>query len=291
MSHVAEAIFIVSTVLQRLPDAPMTTRRMFSLPLMLLVVAALAGCEVGPENAAPSPPEEVADSTPPDVTGRDPKGPDAYQVTFDTTEGEVVIDVDRNLSPRGADRFYLLVKEGFYDGAKFFRVLPGFMAQVGIAADPKVHAKWGEANIQDDLVKASNTPGMVSFAKTGMPNSRSTQIFINYGDNSGSLDPQGFSPFGRVSKGMEVVEKLYSEYGEGAPQGNGPSQGLIQSRGNAYLDVEFPELDAIKTARVTSENGKPAGGAGEAAAEQPAEGDAAASRAESEAVPAEAAAE
>lgn len=244
----------------------MTRLRLFPL----FVLAAFAGCEMPPEGGPPKPPEEVAEATTPEaraeVPGPDPKGPDTYQVKLDTTEGEVILDVDRNLAPHGADRFYALVKEGFYDGAKFFRVLPGFMAQVGMAADPKVHAKWGESNIPDDPVKASNIPGMVSFAQTGAPNSRSTQIFINYGDNSGSLDPQNFAPFAKVSKGMENVEKLYADYGEGAPRGNGPSQELIRSRGNEYLDAEFPNLDAIKTARVISENGKPvdaASGGGE----------------------------
>jgi peptidyl-prolyl cis-trans isomerase A (cyclophilin A) len=231
------------------------THRSF-VPLLLL--ALLVGCQSSTENAAaPSPPEEVAEPTAPDRSGRDPKAPDTYQVKLDTTEGEVVIEVERALSPHGADRFYRLVKEGFYDGAKFFRVLPGFMAQVGMAADPKVNAKWQDARIPDDPVRESNTRGTISFAKPGAPNSRSAQIFINYGDNSSSLDPQGFSPFGKVTKGMENVEKLYSGYGEGFPNGNGPNQQAIAAEGNAYLERDFPELDAIKTARVFSENGEP----------------------------------
>lgn len=241
----------------------------------LFVGAALAGCEMPQDSAAPAPPEEVAEATPPEggaPPSDDPKAPDKYEVSLDTTEGEVVIEVDRSLAPHGADRFYRLVKEGFYDGAKFFRVLPGFMAQVGMAADPKVHAKWGEANFPDDPVKASNTRGMVTFAQTGAPNSRSTQIFINYADNS-NLDADRFAPFGKVTKGMDVAEKFYAEYGEGAPQGNGPSQGLIASRGNEYLEAQFPELDGIKAARVISENGKPAGDANAAAPEAPVEGE------------------
>jgi cyclophilin family peptidyl-prolyl cis-trans isomerase len=240
----------------------MTRLTPWTFPL-LLVAFALAGCSPSDSTTnAPVPPEEVADATPPDTSGREPKAPDAYKVKLDTTEGEVVIAVTRSLAPRGADRFYRLVKEGFYDGAKFFRVLPGFMAQVGIAADPKVHAKWGDANFPDDPVKASNTRGMVTFAKMGVPNSRSTQFFINYGDNS-YLDPDGFAPFGEVKSGMEAVEKFYSGYGET------PNQGSISSQGNEYLDAEFPELDAIKTARVISENGKPVADAAEAAAETP----------------------
>ncbi len=244
----------------------MTSRLL--LPACLL--ALFAGCSTS-DNAgnAPLPPEEVAAPTTPDSSGRDPQAPDSYQVRLETTQGDVVIDVDRSLSPHGADRFYRLVKDGFYDGAKFFRVLEGFMAQVGMAADPEVNAKWQDAKIPDDPVRASNTPGMVSFATSG-PNSRTTQFFINYGDNR-TLDAMGFSPFGRVTEGMENVEKLYGDYGEGAPEGNGPSQGRIAAEGNAYLDKEFPKLDAIKKATIISENGEPVGKAkkteGEAAAE------------------------
>lgn len=221
------------------------------LSLSCVVLALLAGCEPAREGTNAPLPEEVAAPTEPDAGNRDPEAPATYQVLLDTTEGEVVIDVDRSLAPRGADRLYRLVNEGFYDGAKFFRIVPGFIVQVGMAADPAVHAKWGEANFRDDPVKASNTRGTVTFAKTIMPDSRSTQLFINLGDNSGSLDPQGFAPFGRVTKGMEAVEKLYSGYGER------PDQGRIAAEGNAYLDAEFPELDGIKTARIISENGAP----------------------------------
>jgi len=231
----------------------------------LFVLVAFAGCEMPPEGGPPKPPEDVAEATSPETGDRDPQAPDKYEVKLDTTEGEVVIAVDRSLAPRGADRFYRLVKEGFYDGAKFFRVLPGFMAQVGMAADPKVHAKWGEARFRDDPVKASNTRGMVTFAKTGAPDSRSSQIFINYGDNS-RLDADGFAPFGEVTSGMEAAEKLYSGYGEGP---GAPDQQMIAAGGNAYLEKGFPELDAIKTARVISENGKPVGGEGETAAAEP----------------------
>jgi peptidyl-prolyl cis-trans isomerase A (cyclophilin A) len=241
------------------------------LVLPACLAALLAGCSSSDDNgSAPSPPDEVAQPTTPDSSGRDPQAPDSYQVRLETPQGDVVIDVDRSLSPHGADRFYRLVKDGFYDGAKFFRVLEGFMAQFGMAADPKVNAKWQDANILDDPVRASNTPGMVTFAKSGMPNSRSTQIFINFGNNA-RLDGDGFSPFGRVTEGMENVEKLYAGYGEGAPEGNGPSQAMIAAEGNAYLDRDFPKLDAIKKATIISENGEPVGKAekteGEAAAE------------------------
>jgi peptidyl-prolyl cis-trans isomerase A (cyclophilin A) len=175
--------------------------------------------------------------------------PDLFQAKFETSKGDIIIEVQRDWSPRGAQRFYNLVNNGFYDGCRFFRVISGFMAQIGINGDPAVMAKWRTANIMDDKVTQSNTRGFVSFAKTGAPNSRSTQIFINYKDNS-MLDPQGFSPFGRVIEGMEIVDNLYAGYGEGGPRGQGPSQQRIQSEGNAYLEEEFPNLDYVKKATI-----------------------------------------
>lgn len=174
------------------------------------------------------------------------KAPATYKAKFTTTKGDFIIEVTRAWAPVGADRFYNLVKYRFYDGAAFFRVLPGFMAQVGISADPKVSAVWERATIKDDPVAQSNGRGMVSFATAG-PGTRTTQIFINYGDNA-QLDGQGFSPFGKVVEGMDVVEKLYSGYGEGAPSGNGPDQGRIATEGKKYLASAFPQLDTIKTA-------------------------------------------
>lgn len=177
--------------------------------------------------------------------------PAVYKAKFETTQGDVIIEVHRDWSPEGAKRFYNLVANGFYDGCRFFRVLSGFMAQIGINGDPAVSAKWMRANINDDKVIQSNKRGYVSFAKSGAPNSRSTQIFINFGDNSRSLDPQGFSPFGQViDGGMEVVDKLYAEYGESAPRGRGPSQGTLFQQGNAYLEKEFPNLDYVKKAAI-----------------------------------------
>ena len=242
----------------------------FLLPACML--ALVVGCSTADDTGtAPAPPEQVADPTAPDRSGQDPKAPDAYQVRLETTQGDVVIEVDRSLSPHGADRFYRLVKEGFYDEAKFFRVIDGFMAQVGMAAEPQVNAKWQDANILDDPVRASNTRGMVTFAMSGAPNSRSAQIFINFGDNS-RLDADGFSPFGKVTEGMENVEKLYAGYGEGFPEGRGPSQAMIAAEGNAYLERDFPKLDAIKKATIISENGEPVANAakqdGEVAAEE-----------------------
>ncbi len=174
--------------------------------------------------------------------------PDLYKVNLDTSKGAVVIEVHRDWAPLGADRFYELVKGGYYDGARFFRVLPGFMAQFGIAADPKVTAKWKDANLQDDAVRQSNIRGMVTFATAG-PNTRTTQMFINTADNA-RLDGQGFAPIGKVVSGIETVDNFYSGYGEGAPQGNGPDQSQIETQGNAYLEKSFPQLDYIKKATV-----------------------------------------
>ena len=175
--------------------------------------------------------------------------PDTFTVTFETTKGEIAIRVDRAWAPKGADRFYNLAKNGYYDGVRFFRVISGFMAQFGMHGDPEVMAAWQPATIADDPVTQSNTRGMVTFAKTGAPNSRTTQIFINYGNNA-RLDGMGFAPFGEVVEGMDVVDALYSGYGEGAPRGRGPSQGRIAAEGNAYLERDFPELDYIERTRV-----------------------------------------
>jgi cyclophilin family peptidyl-prolyl cis-trans isomerase len=176
------------------------------------------------------------------------KAPDTYTVKLDTSKGTIEIAVTRAWAPNGADRFYNLVKSGYFDDARFFRVLPGFMAQFGINADPKVSASWRQARIPDDPVTQSNKRGYVTFA-TGGPNTRTTQIFINFADNS-PLDRDGFSPFGMVKTGMDVVDKLYSGYGEGAPQGRGPDQTLTQLQGNEYLNRAFPNLDYIKKATI-----------------------------------------
>lgn len=175
------------------------------------------------------------------------QAPDAFKVKFQTSAGDVVIQVTRAWSPLGADRFYNLVDNGFYDDCRFFRVLSGFMAQYGINGDPEVSAVWREQGIQDEPVKQSNTRGRITYAKSTLPDSRTTQVFINYGDNS-ALDKDGFAPFGEVVEGMDVVDKLYAEYGEGAPRGNGPDQGHIQTEGNPYLNAEFPQLDYVKSA-------------------------------------------
>ncbi len=175
--------------------------------------------------------------------------PDTYQARFDTSRGTIVIQVRRAWAPHGADRFYNLVKNGYYDGCRFFRVIYSFAAQVGIHGDPKTNAIWAQAPIPDDPVKQSNRKGYVSFAKAG-PNSRTTQIFINLSDENVILDGMGFAPFGTVIKGTTVITELYYEYGDGPPQGRGPDQGLLQIQGNAYLEKEFPRLDYIKSASI-----------------------------------------
>jgi cyclophilin family peptidyl-prolyl cis-trans isomerase len=177
------------------------------------------------------------------------QAPATFRANLDTSKGAIVITVHREWAPVGADRFYNLVKNGFYDDVRFFRVIPGFMAQFGIHGNPAVAAAWRPAQIKDDPVKQSNKRGFVTFATAG-PNTRTTQLFINFGDNAGSLDKQGFAPFGEVTTGMDVVDKIYSGYGEGAPRGKGPDQGRTQSEGNAYLTKEFPRLDYIKSATI-----------------------------------------
>ena len=176
------------------------------------------------------------------------KAPETFKAQFDTTKGKFTIEVTRSLSPNGADRFYNLVRSGYFKDIAFFRVVPGFMCQFGIHGDPSVSAKWREATIADDPVKGSNTRGTITFATAG-PNTRTTQLFINFGDNA-NLDGMGFSPFGKVTEGMDVVDKINSEYGEGAPRGRGPDQGRVQMEGNAYLKKDFPNLDYIKSATI-----------------------------------------
>jgi peptidyl-prolyl cis-trans isomerase A (cyclophilin A) len=178
----------------------------------------------------------------------DVTAPDTFVVDFDTSKGAFAIEVHRAWAPKGADRFYNLASNGYYDGVRFFRVISGFMAQFGINGDPAVSAAWKEAPIDDDEVTQSNTRGMVTFAMRG-PDTRTTQLFINYADNT-RLDRMGFAPFGKVIEGMDVVDALYAEYGEGAPRGRGPDQERMQKEGNAYLEAEFPKLDWIKTAKV-----------------------------------------
>lgn len=172
------------------------------------------------------------------------KAPDTFKAKLTTTKGDIVIQVHRDWAPNGADRFYNLVKSGFYDDVRFFRVVDDFMAQVGLSGDPALTAKWSTANFPDDPVKGSNKRGFVTFAQTGQPNSRSTQFFINYTDKNTRLDASRFAPFGQVVAGMDVADSLYKGYGEA------PNQAFIQQQGNVYLDGKFPKLDTIKHAEI-----------------------------------------
>jgi peptidyl-prolyl cis-trans isomerase A (cyclophilin A) len=171
------------------------------------------------------------------------QAPAQFKAKFETTKGVFVLDVQRNWAPNGADRFYNLVKNGFFDETRFFRVVPNFMVQFGINGDPAVASAWMPARLKDDPSAGhSNKKGYVTFATSG-PNSRTTQVFINFKDNA-FLDSQGFTPFGEVTTGMDVVEKITDQYGEK------PNQGAIQSQGNTYLKASFPKLDYVKKATI-----------------------------------------
>jgi len=213
--------------------------------LCALMALSLAACGGAEESSVPPDSPLLA----PQSAAMTATAPETFQARFETSEGAFVIEVHRDWSPNGADRLYSLVSNGFYAEVRFFRVITGFMAQFGIHGDPGVSAAWRGASIADDPVVASNTRGMVSFAMTGQPNSRTTQLFINLADNQ-NLDGMGFAPVGEVVDGMNVVDRLYAGYGEGAPSGPGPSQPQLQSEGNRYLDSRYPELDYIVSATI-----------------------------------------
>ena len=177
--------------------------------------------------------------------------PETFTAKLETTKGIIMVDVIRSWAPHGADRFYNLVRAGYYDDTAFFRVIGGFMAQIGISGEPQVNAAWRGARIPDDRVLQSNRPGYVTFAAAGSPNTRTTQIFFNFRHNS-QLDGMRFAPFGKI-RGMQVLNQIYAGYGEGAPRGRGPSQGRIQAEGNTYLRKDFPKLDYILKASIVEE--------------------------------------
>lgn len=196
-----------------------------------------------PPPRAPAPPADPAALLNPGFATA--VAPDIYRARFVTTRGDFVVEVRRDLAPHGADRFYNLVRIGFYDGTRFFRAIDGFMVQWGIPGDPAVASAWHDATIADDPNKRTNGRGTISFAKTASPDSATTQVFVNYGDN-GRLDMMHFSPFGEVVEGMAALDALYKGYGEK------PSQSRIQSEGDAYLNG-FPLMDRILRARVEGE--------------------------------------
>ncbi|HUE13558.1 MAG TPA: peptidylprolyl isomerase [Planctomycetaceae bacterium] len=224
----------------------MIVTRCWCLSCVAVLALAAAGCFAGASDS-PDPPVQTVDA----AGGAAPSkpSPDLYWVKLETTKGDVVIEVHRNWSPNGADRFYELVQNGFFDGCRLFRVIEGFVVQTGIAADPAVNAKWNHRNIPDDHYRnkdpnrQSNKRGYVTFAKSGLPNSRTTQFFINCAHNA-QLDEMGFTPFGKVLGDMATVDSFYGGYQE-EPQ---KSSERIEAEGNAYLDKAFPQLDSIKKA-------------------------------------------
>ena len=230
--------------------------RYFSRTTVLLFTCSVISLAAAPQTPTPAPSKKAVTAADAKTTPFDPallqpatlreKAPAEYDVKFVTTAGEFTVKVTRAWAPNGADRFYNLVRHHFYDGAAFFRVLPGFMAQFGLSAYPEVSKVWENATIKDDPIVQSNHRGFLSFATAG-PNTRTTQVFINYGNNE-ALDKSGFSAFAVVTEGIEVVDKLYNGYGEGAPEGHGPAQDLIGNRGRAYLEKGFPKLDTIRSA-------------------------------------------
>jgi peptidyl-prolyl cis-trans isomerase A (cyclophilin A) len=235
--------------------------------LCLLTCCAIAGCGSVPGQVKGEPPIAKAprlaqkdkekskdkDGDVQQTSGEKEDEDKTFRVKFETTAGDFVVEVHRDWAPLGAERFHELVASGFYDECKFFRVIlkpEPFMVQFGINGDPAVMEKWRDAKLEDDQGRVSNKKGYITFATSG-PNSRTTQVFINYKDNR-SLDDQGFTPFGKVIQGMEVVESLYSGYGEAASR----QQGRIQKEGNKYLEANFPHLDAIKSARFVDDDKK-----------------------------------
>lgn len=210
-----------------------------SLAGFAVAVAAVAAC-ARPEPVQQPGPAAVAPA------------PDSFTVDFVTTKGTFTMVARRRWAPHGVDRFHELVTSGFYDDTRFFRVIPGFVAQFGLPAEPAVAAAWKGHMIPDDGVRASNVRGAVSFARAGR-NTRGTQLFVNLRDNSrlDTLGGFGFAPIGTIERGIEVVDSLYSGYGESMPRGRGPIQDSISVYGNNWLDREFPRLDRIISAKIT----------------------------------------
>jgi peptidyl-prolyl cis-trans isomerase A (cyclophilin A) len=202
-----------------------------------------APATAAPKPAAPAAPAPNRLLSPATLTA---KAPEMFKVKFDTTKGPVVLVLHRDWAPKGVDRFYNMTRNGFFTGVRFFRVMPNFMAQFGINGNPAVNDAWEKARLNDDPPNGkSNVRGIVTYGSTGQPNSRGTQLFINYKDNS-YLDKQGFVPIGEVVEGMEVVDMLYADYG-GAPQSE---QNTLVAQGNKYMQTKYPKLDYIKTATV-----------------------------------------
>jgi peptidyl-prolyl cis-trans isomerase A (cyclophilin A) len=224
----------------------------------IVLTAATAAAQTSPAKPAPKPAAPAAAAPKPAAPAAaapnrllspatlTAKAPEMFKVKFDTTKGPVVLVLHRDWSPKGVDRFYNMTRNGFFTGVRFFRVMPNFMAQFGINGNPAVNDAWEKARLADDPPNGkSNVRGILTYGTTGQPNSRGTQLFINYKDNS-YLDKQGFVPIGEVVEGMEVVDMLYADYGA-APQNE---QGTLVSQGNKFMQTKYPKLDYIKTATV-----------------------------------------
>ncbi len=225
----------------------------------LLTTMALFGCASGQGQVGATATLQAAAGVAQNAALQNPslankQAPEEFKVKFETTKGDFIVKVTRAWSPNGADRFYNLVDIGYFKDIVIFRAIDGFMFQFGIHGDPNVSAKWREANIKDDpFANVSNKPGYLSFAKSGLPNSRSTQIFINLGDNGRSLDGQGFTPFGQVVEGQKNVLSVNTEYGENASD----VQGKFQSQGNSYILKKYPNLDIIKSVTFVTDDKTP----------------------------------
>lgn len=214
--------------------------------LTILLLSSAVAAQAGEDRPAQQSEEKVDTSAvvPENATAT---APETFRARFETTKGPFVVEVMREWAPHGADRFYNLVKMGYFTDVAFFRVVSGFMAQFGIHGDPAIVAKWKKATIPDDPVKQSNQRGFMTYAASRAPNSRTTQVFVNYTNNA-RLDGMRFAPFGRVIQGMDVLDILYADYGDGPPSGRGPNQMHLESQGNQYLRARFPNLDYIKSA-------------------------------------------
>ncbi|MGQ0646208.1 MAG: peptidylprolyl isomerase [Gemmatimonadaceae bacterium] len=225
-----------------IPNPHSPSSRMLRVLASIVILATVAGCES----------REVSETgLPRDPTSQE-RAPNVFRVRFETSKGPFVVEVHRPWAPLGADRFHQLVKSGFFDNTRFFRVMTSFMAQFGAHGDPAVNAAWEKLPIPDDSVRQSNKRGFISFASAG-PDTRTTQVFINLVDNT-NLDGMGFAPFGQVVEGMAVVDSLHADYGDGPPGGFGPDQARIMSEGNAYLERAFPKLDFVRTARIVGDS-------------------------------------
>jgi peptidyl-prolyl cis-trans isomerase A (cyclophilin A) len=209
-----------------------------NLSSLVAFVALLCGCSSSSDKPA---------------TSSEPKkhepAPALFNVKFETTKGDFTIEIHRDWSPHGVDRFHELVQEKFYDDVAFFRVVRHFVVQFGVSGDPKTSSLWRQLAIVDDPVNERNRRGTITYAKSTIPNSRTTQVFINLQDNR-MLDTQGFAPFGKITTGMDVVDQLYAGYGDIPPAGEGPDPFKIEAQGNEYLKSHFDRMDYVKTARV-----------------------------------------